>query len=131
MNFRCNKVKKYDFFSLVEKFIYSDMFLFFINISFMYYLYYNSYQLKKMDIISMIFLNFLHLYLSIKLMISKYIIWKIVNNIENLNILEIDYWLQGSEARVYYRMFIVDNFLCLLTYATIISVWSVLLIYFF
>ena len=79
----------------------------------------------------MIFLNFLHLYLSIKLMISKYIIWKIVNNIENLNILEIDYWLQGSEARVYYRMFIVDNFLCLLTYATIISVWSVLLIYFF
>lgn len=97
----------------------------------MYYLYYNSYQLKKMDIISMIFLNFLHLYLSIKLMISKYIIWKIVNNIENLNILEIDYWLQGSEARVYYRMFIVDNFLCLLTYATIISVWSVLLIYFF
>ena len=84
-----------------------------------------------MDIISMIFLNFLHLYLSIKLMISKYIIWKIVNNIENLNILEIDYWLQGSEARVYYRMFIVDNFLCLLTYATIISVWSVLLIYFF
>ena len=124
-------MKKYDFFSLVEKFIYSDMFLFFINISFMYYLYYNSYQLKKMDIISMIFLNFLHLYLSIKLMISKYIIWKIVNNIENLNILEIDYWLQGSEARVYYRMFIVDNFLCLLTYATIISVWSVLLIYFF
>lgn len=97
----------------------------------MYYLYYNSYQLKKMEIISMIFLNFLHLYLSIKLMISKYIIWKIVNNIENLNILEIDYWLQGSEARVYYRMFIVDNFLCLLTYATIISVWSVLLIYFF
>ena len=124
-------MKKYDFFSLVEKFIYSDMFLFFINISFMYYLYYNSYQLKKMDIIYMIFLNFLHLYLSIKLMISKYIIWKIVNNIENLNILEIDYWLQGSEARVYYRMFIVDNFLCLLTYATIISVWSVLLIYFF